>query len=649
MAPQGGDPVRTATLVAVAAGPGPVAPVTEALALIGVDATAVTAAEHSGLLRLAAGRVHVGRAAVALYDAADTSERRAVHRALALVLSDDPDRRAWHAAAATELPDAALAQALEDAAARAGDQTRASQLLERAAQLSPGSPDRPRRLLDAARMAHRAGAARRAEDLLEGALASGPGPLLRARIQHERGRLRLHGETEGLHEFLAAEAGLVAEADPGLAARMLADGAFAAATSDLELARTTVAHAVALARGIPESEPFVEAARVSILARSGRPADIEPILGALLARPREDEGDVGEAVFRLATVPLWREDYRAARRVLVALVERARAVGSRAILPIALDTLATIDIRTGHWPRAHSTSSAALRLATELEQTWQAASCLTTLASIEAARGSETACRRHVAEALELGPEDVLLRAYALQAEALLELGRNAFDDASGVLERLDGLLQESGLVDPSVIACLPDLVESHARAGRHDAAAAAFRRLEARAGPDAPSTTIAAAARCAGLLADAPAFAGHFEAALRSHERAETPFERARTELCYGERLRRARRRSDARLHLERAAVVFERLGANPWAARARRELGRDGPARTGVDSALTAHERQVVTLVVAGATNAEAARALYVSPKTIEHHLGHVYRKLALRSRTQLVRRWLEADGRL
>lgn len=648
MDPDRGAAVRIATLVAVAAGPGALGPIVAALGSLGVDPSALIDAEQAGLLSLAAGRVVLDPAAAAIYDTATSVERRAVHEALAAALVNDLDRRIWHVAAATELPDAALAQDLEDAASRTADRTHASRMLERAAHLSLSKQDRARRLLDAARVAHLAGTDERAATLLADALASGPDLVLRARIQHEHGRLRLHGDTEGLHAFLVAEAEPVAARDPGLAARMLADAAIVAATNDLDLAHTTIERAAALARGIPDAEPFVELARSSILARTGTATDTEPVLRRILASRTVDQRDLLEAMHRMATVPFWHQDHRAARGLLVTLVASARAAGSSAILPVAMDTLAAIDVQTGHWPRAHRTSSAALRLATELGQTWQAASCLTTLAGIEAARGAEAACRRHLAAALDLGPEDVLLRAYALRAEALLDLGRDAFDDASRTLERLDALLIDGGFASPGVVAFLPDLVEAHARSGRLVDAAAALRRLETQVESGAPPATIAAAARCAGLLADPPTFAGHFEDALRAHDRVETPFERARTELCYGERLRRARRRSDARLHLERAVAAFERLGATPWARRARRELGRDGTSWSGSGPALTAHERQVVSLVVAGATNAEAARALYVSPKTVEHHLSSVYRKLALRSRTELVRRWLDPDGR-
>ena len=118
-------------------------------------------------------------------------------------------------------------------------------------------------------------------------------------------------------------------------------------------------------------------------------------------------------------------------------------------------------------------------------------------------------------------------------------------------------------------------------------------------------------------------------------------PFERARTELCYGERLRRARRRAEARGQLHAALETFERLGAQPWANRARNELRATGETarrdRTASDE-LTLQELQVALRVAQGATNREAAAALFLSPKTVEAHLSRIYSKLRVRSRTEL-----------
>jgi DNA-binding CsgD family transcriptional regulator len=119
-------------------------------------------------------------------------------------------------------------------------------------------------------------------------------------------------------------------------------------------------------------------------------------------------------------------------------------------------------------------------------------------------------------------------------------------------------------------------------------------------------------------------------------------PFARARTELCYGERLGRAGRRVQARVQLRAALETFERLGARPWADRAHGELRTTGErlARRDPTAAeqLTPQELQIALTVARGATNREAGTALFLSPKTIEFHLGRVYRKLGIRSRTEL-----------
>ena len=152
----------------------------------------------------------------------------------------------------------------------------------------------------------------------------------------------------------------------------------------------------------------------------------------------------------------------------------------------------------------------------------------------------------------------------------------------------------------------------------------------------------LAVAARCRGLMADDDAFEAPFDEALRLHREVEAPFDEARTHLCLGERLRRAKRRSDARVHLRAALDRFEALGAVDWAATARGELGVTGETaapRSGPRSdALTPQELQVALMVATGATNREAASRLFLSAKTIEAHLGRVYRKLGVRSRTEL-----------
>ena len=152
------------------------------------------------------------------------------------------------------------------------------------------------------------------------------------------------------------------------------------------------------------------------------------------------------------------------------------------------------------------------------------------------------------------------------------------------------------------------------------------------------------------GLVAPESTYAEVFEEALLLHEATPSPFELARTELCYGECLRRARRRRLAREHLRTAFEMLDRLDARPWAARAAAELAATGEHVHQVDPGglrdLTPHELQLALLVAQGATNKEASAALFISPKTVEAHLHRIYVKLELRSRTELAHHMAQRD---
>ncbi len=188
-----------------------------------------------------------------------------------------------------------------------------------------------------------------------------------------------------------------------------------------------------------------------------------------------------------------------------------------------------------------------------------------------------------------------------------------------------------------------PDRIEAHLRAGDRAGAEAALAEFAAMAERTQRSWPLACVARARGMLDDD--FDPWFELAYARHGVGASPFELGRTELCHGERLRRARRVREARERLRAALERFEALGAAPWAARARSELRAAGaavaPAPTAVSRALTPQELEVALAVAKGATNREVAAALYVSPKTIEVHLSRVYRKLDVRSRTELATR--------
>jgi DNA-binding CsgD family transcriptional regulator len=189
------------------------------------------------------------------------------------------------------------------------------------------------------------------------------------------------------------------------------------------------------------------------------------------------------------------------------------------------------------------------------------------------------------------------------------------------------------------------DLVEALARLGRPEASEHHLGRLEEQAQSTGSPWALAAAARCRAFLSSDSALAEAFETALEMHDHEPSTFERARTELCYGERLRRAGERRRAREQLRSAFVTFEGLGARPWAERARTELRatgehlqRRGPTTT---ERLTPQELQITLLVAEGLTNRDVGARLFLSPKTVEFHLTRIYRKLEIHSRSELVRR--------
>jgi DNA-binding CsgD family transcriptional regulator len=221
----------------------------------------------------------------------------------------------------------------------------------------------------------------------------------------------------------------------------------------------------------------------------------------------------------------------------------------------------------------------------------------------------------------------------------LLEL---SVDRPAAVIALLEPLRERAlSSNEPTVFQWEADLIEAYVRTGRHEEAEPLLRDFEVRASASGRVWALAAASRCRGLFGPPEEAEQHLLLALHRHDDVPMPFERARTELCLGERLRRMRRPRDARTHLHSALATFERLGATPWAARAHRELltrTSRKPAASRIEGLLTPHELEVAALVARGATNREAAAALFVSPKTIEYHLSSIYRKLDVRSRTEL-----------
>jgi ATP/maltotriose-dependent transcriptional regulator MalT len=559
------------------------------------------------------------------------------------------------------LPDAPLvAQELETAAATAstrGAHRAAARAFERSADLSPDTNDSVRRLTAAAGEAQVAGRLDEGDELIERALDLTEDPLRRAEAMHLRGRgLVWHGEPALAHALLMREADRVHSLSPGTAAMMLAEAVLPCGMiGDVPMTLETARAARTAAAGIGGVHDVLTAvALAGALLLNGEGREARPLLQRRLPALRTPDAlhAPGDLVATAAHMFVWLEDYSTAADLYDRVVASGRAASSPGALPYALAGRSELGFRTGRWSNAVADATEAIELSDEIGQPAIAAWALTCLAMIEAAYGQTDACREHVDRGWRLAESTGAAagRPFAGAALGLLELGLGQPDAAVAALEPVAEITEANGLRAPHIVHWEPDLIEALVRLGRPEEAARSLDKLENQARRAESAWALAATARCRGLLASEEDVEKRFEEALDHHRRMGSPFERARTELCYGERLRRAGQRTRARAPLRAALTGFGRLGAKPWADRARVELKATGERVRRHDPSardrLTPHELQVAFLVADGATNREAAASLFVTSKTIEFHLGRIYRKLGIRSRTELSLRIRNGD---
>jgi tetratricopeptide (TPR) repeat protein len=247
----------------------------------------------------------------------------------------------------------------------------------------------------------------------------------------------------------------------------------------------------------------------------------------------------------------------------------------------ALGELAELEFRLGDWMAANEAAREALRSARAAAVPREVMGGLVLLALIEAGLGHEHACRRHAAEAVQLarGLADPPAEALAGEALGRLELGLGRVDAAIERLESVGRICGEYPRAGTHAVAWAPDLADARLRRGDRLGARRALADVErgVRRRPGS-FALVAASERSRAMLAADHAYGRLFMRALEWSAWSRQPFELARTELCYGERLRRARRRPEAREHLEAALGSFEELGARPWAQRASNELAAVG-----------------------------------------------------------------------
>lgn len=645
---------RRALLLVATSDSGDLPMLERAAARLGMELSTLAAAETVGLVTLGGGSVEFRHplARSAIYAHASAEDRRAAHRALAEALPDrDVDRRAWHLAAAAigteESASAALEQAGSRGRARSAYAT-ASAAFERAARLTSNRPRCARLLLDAAESGWQAGAADRAGRLLECARGEDEEGSLGVAIDRLAGHIAVRrGPVMRGHDILVAAA---ARAEPEAAVAMLAEAAiacFQAGDADRMLAAGEAAQA-ALSDHPSERARLLAATTLGMSHVIGgdAAAGAEAIhQGVALAAGSPELRDDPELLPWLAIAPLFLRQAGAGRLLLDQALEIARERTALGALPFVLNLLARDQATTDQWAVAEATYQEAIGLARETDQRTNLALGLTGLAWVQARRGREAAVRAAVAEALELSAAvgSRLYEVWATAALGELELGRGDAVHAAEHFEHQRRLLGELGITDVDLFPG-SELVDVYLRLGRISDAEALTNEFMAAARAKGQPWSMARALRCRALLADDADVVSGFEQALARHAETADAFETARTRLAYGERLRRARNRVLARAQLRQALETFEQLDAAPWAERAGTELAASGERLRRRDPStldeLTPQELQIAMLLAGGRTTREAAAALFLSPKTIEYHLRHVYLKLGIHSRDDLSR---------
>ncbi|MFF5205087.1 helix-turn-helix transcriptional regulator [Streptosporangium sp. NPDC000396] len=597
-------------------------------------------AESADLVRVSAGTMTFRHPLVraAIYQGTPPSLRLAVHQALADSLDgpDEADRRAWHLAMAATGPDEEVAAELERTAARASSRSgyaAAATAYERAARLSTRPETRARRLTLAAETAVWAGELDRAGALAEqggGQLAMAAGedtgqagdPTLRARLTHIRATSDfLRGSPRTAHEALIDGAAMT---DGARAARMLINALHTAwYIGTPELDRVA---ALLDALPLPDGDPMVPIVGfiTAVLSRQDAP----PPLAAAIDEARRAGADSPRDLVQACGIGLAagqdEEVYETAR----SLVAEARTLGNIGVLPTLLFFLAETELFRGRHRDALTTATEGLRIARDTGQRQWVSQMTSFLAYLAAVEGDDERCRALADESLA---DDPVGDRWATWALGMLDLGHGRVEAALSRLESMAGSHQVSGT------RCVPDLVEAAVRLGAPERAAEAFARYRTWAGYTRQPWAEALVLRCRALLEESEE---HFTAALKLDGR---PFERARTELLYGEWLRRTRRKADARTQLRAALETFERLTATPWADRARAELNATGSAAPtapapGVLARLTPQELQIVRLAAQGLSNRDIAAQLFLSPRTVGYHLYKAYPKLGVASRGEL-----------
>jgi DNA-binding CsgD family transcriptional regulator len=585
-----------------------------------------------------------------------------VHRALANASDPevDPDRRAWHLAHATPGFDEDVATELDRSAGRAqarGGLAAAAAFLERAAVLTPEPSRRARRALAAAQAKHRAGAFDAALRLVAIAESGPLNELQRAQVDLLRGQIAFAlSRGSDAAPLLLAAAKQLEPFDPTLARETYAE-AFAAAMYAGRLAKTVgVVEVAKAARAAKRAGASPEPARAQDLLLDGqalliteRPRAATPTLKRALSASR-GESLSNEDAFRwlwlacITAIQLWDDEgwYVLSDRY----VQLARGAGALTVLPLALNFCAGSRVSAGEFAAAEALGEEARGVSLAIANPDVSISSL----FLAGWRGRQ-------AEAFELiqaSDRDAAARGEGRRigagryATAVLYNGLGRYQLALDAAQR--------ALEYPLELAtsrwALPEQIEAAARSGQPEPAALALRQLSESTRASGTDWAVGIEARSRALLSEGEVADGLYRDAIDRLRRTRVRSDLARAHLLYGEWLRRENRRLDARQQLRHAHKLFTEFGMEAFAERGRVELeatGEHARKRTvETRDELTPQEAQISSLAADGATNQEIAAQLFISPSTVDYHLRKVFRKLGVKSRTQLARHLLQPGTR-
>jgi DNA-binding CsgD family transcriptional regulator len=565
-------------------------------------------------------------------------------------LSDDPVERAYHLALGTTEVNSSLAAEVEAAATLAAERTAlvtAAGLARDALRLTPSEAleDRVHRAVMSGSWFMQCGEQAEAESVVTPVLDAVPVGPLRAQC--------LMARADALGQEVAEALPLLREASdqPGLDAETAVSTRMALArclvvAGDLEESRSAARAAAAVASragmtGLVSAALLLEAETDLFL---GVPLDLSD------AWRRARDGSPGGMVYEhpdrlLAFSDSWRDDQVEAAKLLDGLLRTSGDRGDLASFGALSVHRAEVALRAGEIEQARVHADRSYRVAAGGVRDQMP---LYIRAHVEAWRGQLDEALQLAKTGLAMADEaaDALLGAQCLLVLGFTEVSAGRFDEAVRHEARLRDLTERMKWGHPGALRWQGDAVDAYLATGAVDDAADLTARLWGQADRMGLAGSRAVAARCEGLLhshrGDLKLAEDSLLESLALMTGLDMPLERARTLLALGATRRRGRQKATARASLAEARDIFSRAGAAAWMGRVDAELQRAVGARAGQD--LTVAERTVAELAAAGVTNREIGAKLYLSPKTVETVLTRVYRKLGVRSRTELARR-LEA----